>query len=120
MYEIKWVKPEDYLPEEEKDVLIFDGSRMYVARVLKGISEEDRQKMKKGELPDPVSIVWSLSTGYKEIHRSMLYNSADVHGNNRVPYCWEANAGQMKWFGQDVMYWSELPKSPLDGVGELE
>lgn len=109
---MNWVNPEDYLPEEGKDVLIFDGSEMQIARIRKGITEEDRQKMKDGELPDPVSIGWCLANGYFEVKRSESYRSEDVWGNNKVPYCWEATAGPMKWFGQDIKYWAELPERP--------
>jgi hypothetical protein len=45
-----------------------------------------------------------------ECDRINLYKSEDEHGNNRVPYGWQADGGPMTWFGQDVKKWQPLPK----------
>ena len=76
------------------------------------ISQEERQKMKNGEVEDRIEYGWSQSTGCMPLKRSNLYKACDVHGNNRVPYCWNANGGPMEWFGQNVTHWMPLPEPP--------
>ena len=107
----EWISVEERLPEEGKYVIVWVGSAQ-VARIEKGITEEDRQKMKNGEVEDRIEYGWSQSTGFMPLKRSNLYKACDVHGNNRVPYCWKANGGPMEWFGQNVTHWMPLPEPP--------
>ena len=107
----EWISVDERLPEEDEYVLIWVG-KVQVARIEKGISEETRQKMKNGDLLDPVETVFSPNEGMKSIHRSALYKPADVFGNNQVPYVWKANGGPMEWFGQSVTHWMPLPEPP--------
>ena len=100
----EWISVKDRLPEENEYVLIWCIGEIQVARIEKGISEEERAKMKRGELPDP-----EIRRGRK---RSSCYFGCDVQGNNEVPYRWEANGGPMDWFGQDVTHWMPLPQPP--------
>ena len=105
--ENRWIPVTELLPEENHYVLIWCGS-IQVAEIIKGITEEERAKMKRGELPDPEI------GGWKGIKRSSVYTSADVHGNNKVPYRWKANGGPMEWFGQKVTHWKPLPAPPKE------
>ena len=107
----EWISVEERLPEEGKYVIVWVGS-VQVARIEKGITEEERQKMKNGEVEDRIEYGWSQSTGFMPLKRSNLYKACDVHGNNRVPYCWKANGGPMEWFGQNVTHWMPLPEPP--------
>jgi hypothetical protein len=107
----KWISVDERLPEEGKCVIVWVGS-VQVARIEKGITEEERQKMKNGEVEDKIEYSWSQSTGCMPLKRSNLYKACDVHGNNRVPYCWKANGGPMEWFGQNVTHWMPLPEPP--------
>lgn len=97
------------LPDEGEYVLIWCGT-WQVATIRKGISEEERASMKRGETPDPEEYCWSGNTGLIKCKRSSLYKECDANGNNLVPYRWYANGGPMKWFGQDVSYWAYLPE----------
>jgi hypothetical protein len=106
-----WISVEDELPEENKYVLIWVGE-VQVARIEKGITEEDRDKMRKGEIEDKIECGWSLPTGTMPSKRSEIYKECDVRWNNLVPYCWKANGGPMSWFGQDVTHWRPLPENP--------
>ena len=108
----EWISVEERLPEEGKYVIVWVGS-VQVARIEKGITEEDRQKMKNGEVEDGIEYGWSLSTGFIPLKRSDQYKSCDVFGNNLVPYCWKANGGPMEWFGQNVTHWMPIPEAPM-------
>ena len=59
----EWISVKDRLPEENKYVMIWCGE-CQVARIEKGISEEQRKAMKRGELDDPCETGWALSSGY--------------------------------------------------------
>ena len=107
----EWISVEDRLPEENEYVMIWCGE-CQIARIEKGISEEQRNAMKRGELDDPCETGWTLSSGYFTLKRSQSYKACDEQGNNRVPYCWYANDGPMKWFGQEVTHWAYLPQPP--------
>ena len=107
----KWISVKDRLPVENECVLIWCGG-YHVAKIEKGITEEERELMKCGKLPDPTETMWSASTGYVQKKRSDIFKSCDVFGNNKVPYCWYANGGPMRWRGQDVTLWRPLPEPP--------
>ena len=106
----EWISVEDDLPNEGEDLFIWIGSAKS-ARIRKGITEEERQKMRNGELPNPKNVYWCLSQGDTLIARSEIYTSADVHGNNLVPYCWELDGGNTL-LGQHVKYWMHQPQPP--------
>ena len=107
----EWISVKDRLPEDGETVLIWSGG-CHVATIEKGITEEERRKMKSGEMPDPEETGWTLSTGYFTTKRSGTYTRADVFGNNKVPYCWNGVNSPMNWFGQDVTHWMPLPQPP--------
>ena len=107
----EWISVKDRLPEEKEYVMIWCGE-CQIARIEKGISKEQREAMKRGELDDPCESGWALSTGYFTLKRSQAYKACDEQGNNSVPYCWYPNGGPMSWFGQNVTHWMPLPKPP--------
>lgn len=114
-----WISVKDRLPDENEDVLILVGNKMFVARISKGISKQQRREMKEGKLNDPRKEYWG-GNGFRSIRRSEVFTPADEDGNNKVPYLWEANTGPMQWFGQKVSHWMQLPKLPWEKEGEQE
>ena len=107
----EWISVKDRLPEENEYVMIWCGE-CQIARIEKGISEQQRKAMKIGKLDDPFETGWTLASGYFSFKRSQAYKACDEQGNNRVPYCWYANGGPMEWFGQEVTHWAYLPQPP--------
>lgn len=108
-----WISVKDRLPEENEYVVIWCKGDCQIARIERGISEEERSAMMRGELPDPKVYCYGKD-GVTAHKRSSLYYGCDVHGNNTVPYRWKANGGPMDWFGQDVTHWMPLPKPPKE------
>ena len=70
----EWISVDERLPEEGKYVIVWVGS-VQVAKIEKGITEEERQKMKNGEVEDRIEYGWSQSTGYMPLKRCDLYKS---------------------------------------------
>ena len=108
----RWIPVTERLPEDGEYVFVWCRGECQVARIEKGISEEERMAMRRGELPDPEIMGWTLSDGWRAGKRSRCYYGCDVQGNNKVPYMWKANGGPMEWFGQDVTHWMHLPEAP--------
>ena len=107
----EWISVDDRLPNENQYVMIWCGE-CQIARIEKGISEEQRKAMRRGELDDPCETGWTSSSGYFTLKRSQSYKACDEQGNNQVPYCWYANGGSKKWFGQEVTHWAYLSQPP--------
>ena len=84
-----------------------------IARIIRGISKEQRVKMQEGAIDDPVSWGWNFSNGYFEVKRSEACRTCDEYYNNKVPYCWDCIYGEM--FGQDVKAWMPLPAPYQEG-----
>ena len=125
-----WTKVTDSLPPEGKYVLVHlpgmpwrddgdqDGVFFKVAKLKHGLSIAEREKMKQGDLPDPVIGGIIMPDGKEHTRwntRSHVYQTGDEYGNNLRPYCW-LSFGPDTWFGQDVDYWMEIP--PLDIPGD--
>lgn len=106
----EWISMEEKLPNEGEEVLIYAGE-IGVAKLVRGISEEERRKMKNEEMPDPTEHVWSLSTGWREIKRSDIYRAEDEGFNNLKPFRFVGN-GNAQWCGQNVTHWMPLPEPP--------
>ena len=111
-----WIPCSERLPKENVYVLAWCGE-VRIARIIRGVSKEQRAKMQEGAIDDPVSYGWNLSNGYFEVKRSESYRACDENGNNKVPYCWNCIYGEM--FGQDVEAWTPLPE-PYKEEGEQE
>lgn len=106
----KWIPVTDNnLPDEGKEVLVYDGCYR-VAKIEKGISVNDRERMKRGEIPDPEEWGWNVAEGYFRVRRSEAHKACDEQGNNEKPYCWRADNGRGTLFGQNVKYWMPLFK----------
>ena len=102
---IKWFLCEECLPPENTEVLTYGGYGYNIAKLQKGISKEERQKMQKREIEDPQLYGWNLSNGYFKYKRSESYPSCDENFNNLKPYNWKLQNGN-ELFGQDVKAWS--------------
>lgn len=107
-----WISVKDRLPDEGVPVLIFLGSRIEIAKIEIGISENERQKMKSGELPDRETFGYIPGRGVFTIKRSDEIKGCDEWGNNLVPYKWYAQSGPMEWWGQNISHWMPLPDRP--------
>lgn len=112
-----WISVKDHLPDDGQTVRIWAGGE-HIATFRKGISEEDRRRMKSHEIDDPIVWVWRESTGLNAIARSDQYYSKDVFGNNLVPYNWEGD-GCMVWKGQDVTHWAQTSEPPKENDHEI-
>ena len=104
-YNNGWISTKDDLPKEGEQVTVFVNGAEEPANIHYGITNEQREKMKNGELPDPVEVLGDWSTA----KRSSILKAGDVHGNNAVPYSW-SGPGPFEWFGQDINFWR--PVSP--------
>ena len=107
----EWIPVTNCLPEENEYVMIFDGL-VHIAKIEKGISKQERELMKNGEINDPIEIGWNMSDGYFQLKRSESYRSCDECWNNSVPYCWHVNGGMCNILGQKVTHWMPLPEPP--------
>ena len=110
----EWISVSDKLPEEKEYVLIAMHDVIEVARIEKGISQEERRKMKSGEIPDAEEFGYEPGKPPFVVKRSDSIKAADQEGNNLVPYIWRARSGPMEWFGQYVTHWMSLPESPKE------
>ena len=105
----EWILCTDQLPPEDEYVLIYLGFGNYdIAKVELGISEEEREKMKLGELDDPIEYGMCAS-GIIKTKRRDAYKAADQGFNNAVSYCFRTKSG-INIFGQRVEAWCKLPK----------
>lgn len=109
-----WFDTKEKLPPEKQRVLIYNGADIHIAHIVFGISKETRQKMKNGEIDDPVHTGWDVANGYFQVKRSDSYREEDEVYNNKVPYCWKDEYSGATWFGQYVSYWAELPELPKE------
>lgn len=85
----QWINTKKQLPNNNQKVIILTNNNdIQIAIFYKGHTKEECEKIN-------------------------AYSFEDQGGNNLVPYAWKADGGPMKWFGQDVLYWMELPDLPL-------
>lgn len=107
--EQKWTPVSEALPEEGESVIVCSQyGAIYIVKLVKGISEETRKKMKNGEIDDPCEKLWCLSDGYTISKRSDLYKEGDEFGNNQKDYAWRN--GPYHYSGQNFIAWMPLPE----------
>lgn len=118
-----WIETAKQLPPEGKYVLgrhnrgtwkdsdDQDNVNCVVVKLGKGISVEERQKMKLGILPDKKhGPSWCESQGWHYSKRSSIITRHDEDGNNLVPYSFDT-FGSSHFFGQEITHWQ-----PIEGV----
>ncbi|WP_298730231.1 DUF551 domain-containing protein [uncultured Subdoligranulum sp.] len=110
---MEWISVEDRLPEDGQVVLAYDGE-IKIARFHKGISQEERKKMREGKLPNPDVEYEDLSKGICTTKRSNIYLAGDEFANNSVPYSWESPDCIYQWVGLEFYYWMPIPKPPKE------
>ena len=116
----EWISTEDKLPKAGKYVLARhnrgtwndkddqENVNCVVVKLVKGITEAMRIKMKQGMLPDyEVNGIFSGHT--IKSRRSQIYGPEDEHGNNKKPYYW-TQFGPDSFFGQSITHWMHIPK----------
>ena len=118
-----WVDASKHLPDAGKYVLVHltkdnwrdseDQAGVYfkIAKLRRGISLDERARMKAGELPDPDSHGWiAPDDQWQRVtsRRSDTYKGEDEYGNNQRPYCWKSFGPDSYW-GQEVDYWMPIP-----------
>ena len=107
--ERKWIPVSEELPEEGESVIVCSQyGAICIVKLVKGISEETRKKMKNGEIDDPCENLWCLSDGYTISKRSDLYKEGDEFGNNQKDYAWRN--GPYHYSGQEFIAWMPLPE----------
>ena len=115
-----WISTAAMLPPEGQELLVWTGTP-HIAKRVRGISQEEREKMRRGEIDDPVRLDWSfvgeLPRQY-ESRRSEVHEAADEWGNNHKPYNWQTQ-GRGQLYGQSVEWWMPLPPGP-EPVREAE
>lgn len=116
----KEIKSEKDLPREGKYVLAKhnrgtwhdsddqENVNCVVVKLVKGLTEEDRELMRQGKKENLSNSYWCLSEGNHFANRSEIYSGCDVGGNNLVPYNWES-FGADSFFGQSITHWMEIP-----------
>lgn len=120
-----WISIYDRFPEEnvyvlgKRDGVIYGGDskeeKIVIVELIRGISLETREKMRKGEIESYLvgGYVLDEQTGFVnkliETPRYDVYKSGDEVGNNLVPYEWETSGGE-SFFGQEITSWMPLPK----------
>jgi hypothetical protein len=124
---MNWISTKDKLPEEGKYVLARHNRGTWhdsddqanvncvVVKLVKGLSEIDRQLMKGGKLPSTKEGGIHYDGSWdKPIHteseRYNIYKSEDEYGNNLTPYNWQS-FGADSFFGQTITHWT--PIEPL-------
>jgi len=119
----EWISTEDKLPKAGKYVLARhnrgtwgdkddqENVNCVVVKLVEGITEAMRDKMKQGMLPD-YEVQSSFSSHPLKSKRSQIYRSEDEHGNNLKPYYW-SQFGPDSFFGQSITYWMYIPSLKL-------
>ncbi len=116
-----WIRTEDRLPEEGKYVLARhnnnnwidytdqDNVNCVVVKLLKGISKEEREKMKSGEINDfkIKAINANKESEYLTFNRSDITFPEDEGGSNEKPYRWES-FGSNSYNGQEISHWATI------------
>ena len=119
-----WIKTSDKLPPEGKYVLArhtrgtwHDSSdqenvNCVVVKLVKGLSETQRNQMKSGEIDDPMVDCFISGRNWPS-PRSSIYAPGDQYDNNMKPYHW-SQFGPDSFFGQAISHWMPIPKLKED------
>jgi len=103
----EWINVKDGLPKHMEEVLAVVNGKMLVAHVVYGLSFEDREKMKNGEIPSEMVGGWCGDLmEYSESPRWKIerYGDQTNYGNPNKAYRWSP--------GSDATHWMELPPLP--------
>jgi len=115
----EWISTKERLPEEGIYVLARHNRGTWhdsddqsnvncvVVKLVKGLSIEDREKMKKGLIPTTFRELCS-NFGEHSIPRHSIYGSDDEEGNNKTPYGWH-QFGPDHFSGQSITHWMPIP-----------
>lgn len=118
---MSWIKTEDELPEPGKYVLArhnrgtwFDSQdqdnvNCVVVKLVRGLSKEDREKIKLGLLPEQYYDAYDSLSGHHKAKRSNSFSGDDEDGNNLKPYGWH-EFGPDHFFGQEITHWQPIEK----------
>lgn len=115
----------DKLPEDRQYVLGFHNRTTWhdrddqqhvnfvVVKFKKGLSIEDREKMKNNGIDNPIQIGYRFPSDLPHpiidyTPRSNTYCSEDECGNNKKPYNWQP-FGPGSFDGQEIEWWMPLP-----------
>lgn len=117
----EWKKTSEELPPEGKYVIgKYNGGNWrdgtdqknvntVIVKMVKGLSDSDRQKMKAGNIHDPETEQgWCLAGGSQSYKRSAVCRAEDQSGNNLVPYNF-TSFGPSSFFGQYITDWMFIP-----------
>ena len=118
MDETMWVRTDVVLPPEGQEVLIWTDMIHIARRSERGITKEEREKMRRGELTNPIETGISMHE-VARCPRSEIYKDEDEWGNNQKPYNW-IGRGHSKFFGQEVKWWMPLPTRPWEEKEKCE
>ena len=107
--ERKWIPCSEALPEDRRSVIVSSRSgSIYIATLVKGISQETRRKMKNGEINNLDVEGWCLADGWTTSKRSNIFQEGDEWGNNSKDYAWRD--GPYHYSGQEILAWMPLPE----------
>lgn len=118
---MNWISTEDKLPEEGKYVLARhnntnwndhtdqDNVNCVVVKLVRGISKEEREKMKSGEITDfEIKFInANRDSDYIDVNRSHITFPEDEDGNNERPYKWES-FGCSSYNSQEISHWTTI------------
>lgn len=121
-----FINTKDQLPEDNKYVLGIHNRTTWhdkddqeyvnyvVVKFKKGLSKEDRERMKNSEIDNPICVGLTFPSDLSyplrhETPRSNTYRSEDEWGNNAKPYYWDI-FGPGSFNGQEIEWWMPLPE----------
>jgi len=116
-----WISTEDRLPQEGKYVLARHNKTNWkdhtdqnnvncvVVKLVRGISKEQREKMKSEEIIDPEIEMINPSRHFEYVtfKRSDIIFPEDEDGNNFKSYKWESS-GSQSYYGQEITHWATI------------
>lgn len=83
--DITWNKINEKLPKDNQKILVWYENSIQTVRFSKGVWNEECKKYNR-------------------------YGSSDQDGNNALPYAFSICGSPKNLFGQNVLYWAEIPE----------